>query len=67
MSKNFALYVVIVLTALFTSGCVVGIGDGKGSPTPTVGQELIDLQKARDAGAITGEEYSAGKQRLLAR
>ena len=32
---------------------------------PTVGQQLIDLQKAKDAGAITDTEYQAQKAKLL--
>ena len=35
------------------------------SQTPTVGQQLIDLQKARDSGAITDTEYQAQKAKLL--
>jgi len=30
-----------------------------------VGQQLIDLKKAKDAGAITDEEYQAQKAKLL--
>jgi hypothetical protein len=32
---------------------------------PTVGQQLIDLKKARDDGAITETEYEAEKANLL--
>ena len=32
---------------------------------PTTGQQLIDLQKARDSGAITDSEYQAQKAKLL--
>jgi len=32
---------------------------------PTLGQQLIDLQKAKDAGAITDTEYQAQKANLL--
>ena len=32
---------------------------------PTIGQQLIDLKKARDAGAITEAEYEAQKARIL--
>jgi len=35
--------------------------------TPTVGQQLIDLQKAKDAGAISDTEYQAQKAKLLAK
>jgi hypothetical protein len=32
---------------------------------PTIGQQVIDLQKAKDAGAINDSEYQAEKSRLL--
>jgi len=32
---------------------------------PTIGQQLIDLQKAKDAGAITEAEFQAQKTKLL--
>ena len=51
------------------TGCI-GASLGGGSTThtqaPTVGQQLIDLQKAKDAGIITDAEYQAQKARLLA-
>jgi len=31
----------------------------------SVGQQLIDLKKAKDAGAITDTEYQAQKAKLL--
>jgi hypothetical protein len=36
------------------------------SQSPTIGQQLIDLQKAKDSGAITDTEYQAQKAKLLA-
>jgi hypothetical protein len=33
--------------------------------SPTVGQQLIDLQKAKATGAITDTEYEAQKAKLL--
>ena len=35
------------------------------SQTPTVGQQLVDLQRAKDSGAITDTEYQAQKAKLL--
>jgi hypothetical protein len=32
---------------------------------PTVGQQLLDLKKARDAGAITEQEYETEKAKIL--
>jgi len=51
------------------SGCVLAIGN-EPAPLPakhgtTLGQELIDLQKARDAGAITEAEYQAQREKLI--
>jgi hypothetical protein len=33
---------------------------------PTIGQELIDLKKAKDSGAISGEEYESQKKKVMA-
>ncbi len=50
-------------------GCAWSIGGGKHDaatgPQPTVGQQLIDLKKAKDQGAITESEYEAQKKKLL--
>ena len=35
--------------------------------TTTVGDELIDLQKALDSGAITQDEYNQMKEKILQR
>ena len=53
---------------LLLTGCLalqVGGGDKKEVQTATVGQQLVDLQKAKDAGAITESEYQAQKAKLL--
>jgi len=39
--------------------------DNQEAQNPTIGQQLIDLQKAKDAGAITDSEYQAQKAKLL--
>ncbi|HTY87850.1 MAG TPA: SHOCT domain-containing protein [Candidatus Acidoferrum sp.] len=38
---------------------------GQQVTAPTLGQQLIDLQKAKDSGAITDAEYQAQKAKLL--
>lgn len=38
---------------------------GQQTVAPTVGQQLIDLQKAKDAGVITDAEYQAEKAKIL--
>jgi hypothetical protein len=57
-----------ILAGLLT-GCAWSIGDGKEHATiqPTRGQELIDLKRARDQGAIAPEEYEAQKKQILAK
>jgi hypothetical protein len=66
MSKRMGLFLGLVLTGLFSGGCIVGIGDSP-HPKPTTGQELVDLKRAKDSGAISDAEYDAQKKRLLAR
>jgi hypothetical protein len=60
--------VLIGLSAMtLLTGCI-GLSIGSGTttkPTTTLGQELMDLQKARDAGVITETEYQAQKAKLL--
>ncbi len=38
---------------------------GQETVAPTIGQQLIDLQKAKDSGAITEPVYEAEKAKLL--
>lgn len=52
---------------LFT-GCLnlqLGGGTTTRPQMATVGQQLIDLQKAKEAGVITDAEYQAQKARIL--
>jgi hypothetical protein len=58
----------LLLVGLGTVGCFA-IG---GSPKtyvdkPTMGQELADLKKAHDCGAISGAEYDRLKCEILSR
>lgn len=51
------------------SGCLnlqLGGGTTTKAQGPTVGQQLIDLQKARAAGAISEPEYEAQRAKVLA-
>jgi hypothetical protein len=66
MKIIFGSITVGLLAMTFLTGCLV-IGGGTKSETqkPTVGKQLIDLQKAKDSGAITDAEYHAQKARLL--
>lgn len=62
ISTSFALAALIGL-----NGCVAAIGnrDAQHPGSVTLGQQLIDLQKAKEAGAITETEYQTHKARLL--
>ena len=67
MKKLLISTVVALSAALLFTGCVASVGSGTRSEThnPTLGQQLMDLQKARDSGAITQEEYQTQKAKLL--
>ncbi|MBM3878475.1 MAG: hypothetical protein FJ387_01980 [Verrucomicrobia bacterium] len=58
-----------VLLVALTAGCAWSVGGKRGDAPapPTRGQELIDLKRALDAGAISPTEYDQQKQRLLGR
>jgi hypothetical protein len=54
--------------AICLSGCVIAMGNrdlGPPRAQATIGQQLIDLKKARDAGALTDAEYEEQKEKLL--
>jgi hypothetical protein len=68
--KKLLVPMIIGLSALtFLSGCLdlkLGGGTTTRPQTATVGQQLLDLQKAKDAGVITDAEYQIQKSKLLA-
>jgi hypothetical protein len=63
-----SLFIAFTAMTLFT-GCI-GVSLGGGTKTTvvsaTVGQQLLDLKKAKDAGAITDAEYQEQKVKILA-
>jgi hypothetical protein len=69
MKKNLIACTIIALSTMFLcSGCIIAVGNRGEMPTSyrgTLGQQLIDLQKAKEAGAINDAEYQAQKARLL--
>ncbi len=66
MKKLIAAASISLSAILLLSGCVAAIGNrGTDRSTGTLGQQLIDLQKAKDAGAISEAEYETQKARLL--
>jgi len=65
--KNIFISLLVFSAMTLLSGCAWEVGGGTKHTTvqPTIGQELIDLQKAKDAGAITDAEFQAQKDKLL--
>ena len=58
--------VILMLTVLTTMvSCIaVGAGGKKVENQPTIGQQLIDLKKARNEGAISKQEYAELREKL---
>jgi hypothetical protein len=66
--KKLLIPTAVALSAmLLFSGCVASLGSGSKTVVtkPTLGQQLTDLQKARNSGAITDDEYQTQKAKLL--
>lgn len=67
--KKLLIPVLIGLSAMtLLTGCLsIQLGGGTTSrpQSVSVGQQLMDLQKAKDAGAITDAEYQAEKAKFL--
>ena len=64
MKKTIGIILIMMLLATLSSCNAIGSGGEKVHNHPTVGQQLIDLQKARDDGAITQQEYEELKEKL---
>ena len=67
--KSIASLLALGLLACTLSGCVIAMGNRDlGQPrtgSATLGQQLTDLKKAHDAGALTEDEYQAQRKKLL--
>ncbi len=70
MKRLIALTLLAITAALVSTGCGTDLKVGGGSKTiqqnATVGQQLIDLQRAKEAGALTDAEFQAQKNKVLA-
>ena len=68
MKKSLFTTIVAAVVLTLLTGCI-GLSSGGGSKsqnqTATVGQQLVDLKKAKEAGAITEGEYQTQKAKLL--
>ena len=60
------VFVLALLSVPLLSGGCIAIGN-RGNPNlnPTVGQQLIDLQKAKESGALNEQEYQAQRTKVL--
>ena len=66
--RKCIILVWLASTCLTFSGCGGGGAELRStSTTTTIGQELIDLQKAREMGIITEDEYEDAKENILDR
>jgi hypothetical protein len=66
MKRCVAFLCLMLTSSLLLSGCVAAIGNRDGSKSgATLGQQLIDLQKAKEAGAISEAEYDVQRSKML--
>ncbi len=57
-----------IAAIVLLNGCIIfSLGGGSKTETTkaTTGQQLVDLQKARDTGAISEQEYQAQRAKIL--
>jgi outer membrane lipopolysaccharide assembly protein LptE/RlpB len=67
MKKLITLSLASVAAMALLAGCDFKMGGGSTTriEPATVGQQLIDLKRAKDAGAISDAEYEAEKSKFL--
>jgi hypothetical protein len=68
MKKIILPLLIAVTSTTLLTGCLalsLGSGETHEVKNATVGQQLVDLQKAKDAGAITDAEFQAQKAKIL--
>jgi hypothetical protein len=72
MARRVVSTLMLLVVCGFLLGGVVACGGGGAEvksevSTTTVGQQLLDLKKALDAGAITQKEYERERKKILDR
>ena len=67
MKKLFIPVLIGLYATTLLTGCETHLGGGTTNriEQPTLGQQLIDLQRAKETGAINDSEYQAQKAKLL--
>ena len=64
MKKIISILLLLALLTTMVSCIAVGSGGKKVDNQPTLGQQLIDLKKARGEGAISAQEYAELREKL---
>ena len=64
MKRMISVLLILTLLATMASCIAVGSGGKKVDNQATLGQQLIDLKKARDEGAISAQEYEELREKL---
>ena len=64
MRKIICILLMLALLTTMVSCIAVGAGGKKVENQPTIGQQLIDLKKARDEDAISKQEYAELREKL---
>ena len=68
MKNSFIAGMLALSVLALTSGCLsisVGGGSSSESDKPTTSEQLNDLKKARDSGAITQEQYDTQRAKII--
>ena len=65
MKRNLLASLIIVVLCSAIGACGGGTTTVKAADAHTMGQELSDLQRAYEAGAITEKEYEKAKAKIL--
>ena len=68
MKKSLIAGAAVLCVMVLTSGCLsisVGGGSSSESEKPTTSQQLNDLKKARDSGAITEDQYQTQRAKII--
>ncbi len=60
-----AFLIICILALVIVSGCGGGADVKSTTRTTTLGQELMDLEKAYKQGVISEKEYKAAKEKLM--
>ncbi len=63
--NNKIIPVLLLASSLTLGGCFFHGGTQEHINSPTLGQELTDLQSALDDGAISQQEYTRKKEQLI--